>query len=260
MRILAIGDIVGEESLSLVERRLFALRRDEKIDFCIANGENCARTNGIDEPCAMRLLRAGVDVITGGNHTWQGKNVSDLLFENENVIRPANYPGDAPGEGYIIFDTGSCRILVMNLIGTVFMDSFDNPFYCAKAILEKESSKYDFAVVDFHAEATSEKAALAEYIASLNMRVAAFFGTHTHVVTADERIIGKKMGFITDIGMCAFVGSVLGMDTERAITRFLTKRNVPYRAAEAGEWRGNGVIFEVNEKSAECTSVKRIVF
>ena len=260
MKILAIGDVVGEESIAYLERRLGKLRKEEAIDFCVANAENSAKQIGVDESGANRLFWAGVDVLTGGNHTWQGKNVCELLAENKNVLRPANYPGTAPGNGYVIFEHNQYRILVLNLLGTAFMEAVDHPFYCAKSILENEKDAFDFAIIDFHAEATAEKAALAQYLDSLFPKLAVFFGTHTHVPTADERILPGGTGFITDIGMCGPVDSVLGMDSDRAIERFLTKRPVRFQVASHGEWQCSGAVFEVDEKKGRCLSVKRVRF
>ncbi|MBO4265173.1 MAG: YmdB family metallophosphoesterase [Clostridia bacterium] len=256
MRILALGDVVGENTVSYLEKKLGLFKKENKIDFTVINGENAASGNGIERAGADRLFLAGADVITGGNHIWNGRDTSDLLNENANVIRPLNYPGDAPGEGYCVFDAFFAKIKVINLIGTAFMDSYESPFYAADKILSQDDGE-DISIIDFHAEATAEKRALALYLAEKYERLAVFFGTHTHVQTADETILQNGVGYITDIGMSGPCDSVLGMDKERAIRRFMTKRPVSYRVAE-GDISCDGVIFDVDVKTAATQNIIRV--
>lgn len=254
-RILVLGDICGECGTEHIRRKLRELIKEYGADMVIANGENAAVGNGLDCETAEVLLSCGVDVITGGNHTFRRSSLYSLLDKCENVIRPANYPGQCPGSGYCIFDMCSYRVLVMNLLGTVYMESLESPFAAADRILERESGNYDFAFVDIHAEATSEKAALAHY---LDGRVTAVFGTHTHVQTADEKILPGGTGFITDLGMCGPVDSVLGIKKDIIIRKFLTKMPVRHEEAD-GESEIRGCLFTVSTDDFKCREVKRIV-
>ena len=194
----------------------------------IANGENSAEGNGMSKESAERLLDAGADVITGGNHTWRRRDVYRLLDEGEHVIRPANYPPDAPGVGCVIAEARGYRVLVLNLIGTVYMDPVTPPADTAARILKNEQGKYDLAVCDFHAEATSEKLFLARYF---DGKFAAVFGTHTHVQTADEQILPGGTGYITDLGMCGSPAGILGVRTESVIHKFTLRTPVQFEPA-----------------------------
>ena len=253
-KILVLGDIVGNAGTSAVEKRLWSIRREHGIDMVIANGENAAEGNGLNRETAERLLDAGVDVITSGNHIWKKSTVHSLLEKNENVIRPANYPGECPGSGYCIFDMNSYKVLVMNLLGTVFMESLDSPFVTADKILSREEGNFDFAIVDFHAEATSEKIALGRY---LDGRITALFGTHTHVQTADEQVFGGGTGYITDVGMCGPHDSVLGVKSDIIIRKFLMKMPVHHEEAE-GDVSLCGCIFTVSTDNYKTVKTERV--
>lgn len=255
MRILAIGDINGEDGREFVYNNLGRIRDKYNIDFCVANGENSAEPNGITRDIANTLFRCGVDVITMGNHTFDHKESALVLEENENVIRPYNFPGELEGSGYCTVDLGYARIAVLNLSGRVGMTPVDCPFHGAERALSKIDA--DVIIVDMHADATSEKIALANF---LDGKVSVVFGTHTHVQTADERILPLGTGYITDLGMTGVEDSVLGVKKEIIIDYFYNavKR---YRFEKAqGEATFHGCIFEVDEKSGKTTGVERLRF
>lgn len=253
-KILALGDICGKCGTEAVAKKLWDIRKECDADMVIANGENAAVGNGLDRESAEILLQSGVDVITGGNHIFRKSSVYSLLDDSESIIRPANYPAECPGSGYCIFDMCSYRVLVMNLLGTVYMESLESPFAAADRILRREEGNFDLAITDIHAEATSEKIALAKY---LDGRVAAVFGTHTHVQTADEKILPGGTGFICDLGMCGAADSVLGIKNEIILRKFLTKMPVRHEEAE-GEAEICGCVFTVAVKDGKCTGVQRV--
>ena len=254
MNILVLGDVVSDIGCAFLRKKLPALKKLKAIDFCIANGENSAAGNGITPLSAQQLFTSGVDFITTGNHVFRRKEVYDLLDESEFIIRPANFHGSNPGKGYAIADLGRTSVAVINLMGTMFMESLDNPFRTADRILDEIKGKANIILVDFHAEATSEKQSLAYY---LDGRVSAVFGTHTHVLTADERVLPGGTGYITDIGMCGVENSVLGVKKEVVIEKFLTSMPVRFDAA-SGECMLNGCIFTVDEKSGKCTAAEAV--
>ena len=218
--VLCIGDVIGTVGMKYLHKRLPTLKSLKKIDAVIVNGENSADTNGITPDSANYLLNCGVDLITTGNHSFQRKE-SYPLYENRNlpVIRPANYPSKAPGTGSAVIDIGRAQIRVLNMMGTVEMNPvLDCPFATSDALLEGIEEK--IVIMDFHAEATGEKRALACY---LDGRISAMFGTHTHVQTADEQILPGGTGFITDVGMTGPVNSVIGVSIDAAIEKMKTK-------------------------------------
>ena len=219
MKILAVGDVVGTAGLDYLASKLWNIRNTHGIDFCVVNGENATDISGVSRNDALKIFDAGADVITLGNHTWGRRDLYDLLDENESIIRPANYPAGCPGSGYIIARVSGYRILCMNLIGTVNLPAEACPFRTADAILDRENGSYDIALVDFHAEATSEKIAMGRY---LDGRVSAVFGTHTHVQTADEQILPNGTAYITDLGMTGPMNGVLGVSYDIIISKILT--------------------------------------
>lgn len=256
MVIMAIGDVVGSGGCEFLRRHLPALKKLYGVDFTIVNGENSADGNGITPGSAQHIFQSGADVITTGNHVFRRKELHDMLDENPCLLRPANFPARDPGRGWCAVDTGRVNICVVNLIGTVFMDSYDSPFYTADAILKEIDGQTGGAitVVDFHAEATSEKRALALY---LDGRVSALFGTHTHVQTADEEILPAGTGYLTDAGMTGPAHSVLGVEPQKVIERYLTK--MPVRFANAGApYQLNGVIFDIDNHTHKSNFVKRV--
>ena len=255
-RILAIGDIVGAESTDRVCRTVGRLRNEYRADLVIANGENAARGNGLDRVTAESLLSSGIDVLTSGNHIWQKHGMQDYIDGNRFVLRPANYPSGTPGKGFVVYDSCGIRVLVMNVLGTVFMEPLASPFETADAILEKCRGGYDVALVDFHAEATSEKLALARYLTG---RVSAVWGTHTQVATEDCRILGGHKGFITDLGMVGSADGILGVKSEAVLHKFLVKTPVRFET-EHGNEGATGALFTVDSGSGKCISAESVSF
>lgn len=253
LKILAIGDIVGKGGVSAICSNLSMLKKQYNARFTIVNGEN-ADMVGILPEQAEALLMAGVDVITLGNHTWGRRQIASYIEKESSLLRPHNIPGDAPGKGYGIFDAFGRRALVINLMGRCEMQfGADNPFFALDKILRECEGQYDFAVCDFHAEATSEKQALGFYS---DGRLSALWGTHTHVQTADEKILPKGTGFICDLGMTGPANSVIGCAPEKSLATFLG--SLPERFTEAsGEIMINGACFDIGD-DGKCISVERI--
>ena len=254
MRILALGDVVGTKGLEHLEAKVWGIRSQQKIDFVIANGENANEIRGLSAPYAKRLLAAGVDVITLGNHALGQKDLFPMLDEGEQIIRPANFPPQVPGMGYTIADACGYRMLCMNVCGRVNMDSYGDPFDAVDRILKREDGRYDYAVLDVHAEATSEKLAMARVF---DGRVNVIFGTHTHVVTADEQILPKGSGYQTDLGMCGPHSGIIGTKTECVLERMRNLMPARFVVAE-GDIQAHGTIFELDGNRVK--SVTRIKF
>ena len=254
MKILAIGDIVGENGLNKLKEILPNLKQMEKIDFVIANGENVAGGMGITEKLFRQMIYAGVDVVTLGNHTWAKKDIFNFI-DDEKILRPANYPKNIQGKGYNIYNYKNKKIAVINLIGRTNMGILsENPFLEVDKILEQIKNKTNIIIVDFHAEATAEKIALAHY---LDGRVNIIFGTHTHVQTADEIILPNGTAYITDIGMTGPSDSVIGMDKKASIKRFVTTLPEKYKIAD-GECRFNSCLFFINDDNCRTEKITRI--
>ncbi len=255
IKILALGDTVGETGTGWLCRPGFlsGIKRREGIHLVIANGENSGKGNGLTPESADSLLDAGVDVITGGNHTWQRREIYSRLDDDERLIRPANFPGAAEGRGYTYTDVCGYRVLVFNLSGNAFMTEYvANPFEWADKILKTEEGKFDISVLDFHAETTSEKIAMGWY---LDGRVSVLFGTHTHVQTNDAEVLPKGTGYITDLGMCGSMNGVLGVATDCLIHKFTVHTPVRFREA-TGKLALHGAIFEVDTDTGKCISAK----
>jgi metallophosphoesterase, MG_246/BB_0505 family len=252
MNILAIGDVVGTPGCDFLRRHLPALKKLYQIDLCIVNGENSADGNGITPGSAAHILSSGADVITTGNHVFRRREIYDFLDENPHVLRPANYPDSAPGRGFYIVDTGRLQVCVVSLMGTVYMDALANPFLTMDDILGKVGKA--LVLVDFHAEATSEKKALGYY---LDGRVSAVYGTHTHVQTADEQILPQGTGFITDIGMTGPSASVLGVDPQQAVRRFVTKMPVKFQNAQGPSFLC-GIVLCIDNKNMQTISIEKV--
>lgn len=254
MLILCIGDVVGGNGCDFLRRHLPALKRTKGIDVVIANGENSSDGNGITPASANHLFDSGVDVITTGNHTYRRREIYDYLDDTEAIIRPANFPPDAPGHGITVLDMGRTQIAVINLMGAVYLDEhLDCPFRTLDALLKK----YDLpkvCIVDFHAEATGEKRALGYYA---DGRVSAVFGTHTHVQTADETVLPGGTGYITDVGMTGVIDSVLGVKKELVIKKQLSRMPVRFDYAD-GACKMDCVLFDIDEKTGLCRSAERI--
>ncbi len=257
MKILIIGDIVGRTGRQAIKNILPKLRKENNIDFVIANVENASGGIGLTIHGYNELNDLNIDVMTLGNHTWAKKEIFNIFEEKENIIRPANYSNDVPGYGYIIRKVNDKKILVINLIGRVDISIHsDCPFTKCKEIIEKVKQKenIDIVVVDFHAEATAEKIAMSYYLKDI---ATVLYGTHTHVQTADEKIFDTGMGYITDVGMTGPKESVLGMKIDVALKRFLTQIPERYLVAE-GEYIFNGAIFDINDENNKVVDIKRI--
>ena len=260
LNILCVGDVVGEPGVAFLKKNLWSLRKGCDIGCVVANGENAAGGNGIDIKSASTIFESGADVVTTGNHVWQKKEIYGFLDENKFLLRPANYPDSCPGTGYNVIKTEGYRILFINLLGTVYMEpGIESPFVTADRIFAREKGGYDFAVIDIHAEATSEKIALAKYIDGKNLRVSAVFGTHTHVQTADEKILKNGAGYITDLGMTGSSDSILGIKSEAVIEKFLTKMPVKFEVYER-ETELSGIICKIDTENFKCIEIKRINF
>ncbi|HIT01446.1 MAG TPA: YmdB family metallophosphoesterase [Candidatus Enterenecus merdae] len=253
LRVLAVGDVVGESGLDFLCRHLPALRKLHGVHFTVVNGENAA-SNGLLPDQVHAILNAGADVITLGNHTWDKRQIVPLLDECPCLLRPANYTARAPGRGWGIFNgPQGLRLRVVNLIGRWGMDSnFDNPFSTMDAILAQGEAELTLA--DFHGEATSEKGAMAWH---LDGRAQALWGTHTHVPTADCQVLPQGLGFVTDLGMTGPAQSVIGIRPEQAVNRFLG--GLPQRFQPAsGPCRMDAVLFEVDTAQRRCVGVRRV--
>ena len=256
MRILAVGDIVGKPGINKLKECLSQIIKEHNIDFVIVNGENAADGMGLTEKMYKEMLSLNVDCVTMGNHTWGKKDIFNFI-EDEHIIRPANYSPNNPGKGYRIYKKNGKKIAVINLIGRATMGVLsDNPFLKAKEIVEKIKNTVDIIIVDFHAEATAEKIALSYY---LDGEVTIIFGTHTHVQTADEKIMKKGTAYITDIGMTGPKESVIGMDIEASIKRFETSLPEKYKVAD-GKAFMNTCIFEIDNVTNKSIKIERYNF
>lgn len=253
MNLLFIGDVVGNSGCDFLEDSLFDLKRKYDIDITVVNGENSAQGNGITPASFDRLMNMGVDVITTGNHCFRRREMSDVYDRSEFLLRPANYPEGAAGRGVTYIDLCPVKIAVINLMGTVYMENLDNPFRMIDAILDKIDTPNIF--VDFHAEATSEKKAMGFY---LQNRVTAVIGTHTHVQTADECILGGHTAYITDAGMTGPEESVLGVKSELIIRKLKYLTPVKFEESSSPAFL-NGVVVSFDEKSGKATNIQRVI-
>ncbi len=254
MKILAVGDIVGKVGLQKLKDTLPKLIEENNIDFVVVNGENAADGMGITEKMYKDILSLKVNVVTMGNHTWGKKEIFNFI-NDEQIIRPANYPNNNPGKGYNIYQCKGKKIAVINLIGRTTMSILsENPFIISKQIIEKLKKDVDIIIVDFHAEATAEKIALGYY---LDGEATIVFGTHTHVQTADETILEKGTAYITDIGMTGPKKSVIGMDVDVSIKRFETSLPEKYKVAE-GKGKLDSCLFEIDDNTNKVKKIIRI--
>ncbi|GBD11852.1 hypothetical protein HRbin23_01531 [bacterium HR23] len=249
MRVLFIGDVIGKPGRRALQALLPSLRRELAPDLVIANGENAAGGNGLTLETAHEILSAGVDIITSGNHIWDQKDFLPHLDGELPVLRPLNYPPGVPGKGYL--QRG--EVVVVNLQGRTFMPPIDCPFRTADRLLESLHGPH-IIIVDFHAEATSEKQAMGWY---LDGRVSAVLGTHTHVPTADPRILPKGTAFITDVGMCGPVNSIIGVEVEAILERFLTQLPRKFGVA-TGPAVLHAVLVDIDDHTGRARSIQRV--
>lgn len=253
IRVLAVGDVVGTPGLQYLRRQLPKLRREKKIDFCVVNGENSAMV-GMTPSQAEEIFDAGADCITLGNHTWNQREILTYLDDQPRVLRPANFAPQNPGVGVGVYETDKGPVSVVNLIGRCDLDFHaDSPFARADSILQKLEPMP--VLVDFHAEATSEKLALGFY---LDGRVSALWGTHTHVPTADLRILPKGTGYITDLGMTGPKNSALGVDPNQSIALFRGELTSRFKPAPGPCWLG-GAVFTVDGDTGRCVAVEQVL-
>ena len=254
MKILAVGDLVGESGVKKLKEILPNFRKENNIDFVVVNAENSAGGMGITTKIFNELKALNIDAITMGNHTWGKKDIFTIIDDSK-LLRPANYSRGVVGKGYNIYECKNKKICVINLIGRTEMGvQSENPFTKADDIIEEVKNKSDIIIVDFHAEASAEKIAMKYY---LDGRVTVVFGTHTHVQTADEEVTKKGTAFISDVGMTGPLNSVIGMDIEASVKRFVTSLPERYKIAE-GECQFNACIFEINDEDCRATSIERI--
>lgn len=255
MKILCIGDVVSRVGRDMLFKYVDELKQTKGIDLVIANGENATHGRGLARPAYNELMSAGVDAVTLGNHTWGAKDVCAIMKYEKNVIRPVNFPKSNPGKGYMTVKArNGVSVGIINAIGRTYMDPCDSPFEEVEKAIEQLKSKTNIILVDFHAEATSEKEAMGYF---LDSKVSAVFGTHTHVQTADEKILPGGTGYITDLGMTGAVHSVLGMNVKIIVDRFVTGLPQKFEIAD-GKGQFNGCIFEIDEETGKCIGVERL--
>ena len=248
-----MGDVHGRPGRRVVARRVPSLRRELGVDFVVANAENSAGGVGLTPKTAGELFEAGVDLLTGGNHTWAKREAYELLDSDPRLVRPANYPPGVPGQGSTVLRRGDLALAVLNLQGRVFMQPLDDPFRVASAEVGRLRAHTPFVLVDFHAEATSEKLAMGYY---LDGRVTAVVGTHTHVQTADDRVLPGGTAYITDVGMTGPWEGIIGVDREAILQRFLTQLPVRFEVA-AGPVQFSAVLVEADDHG-RATAIRRI--
>lgn len=257
MKILALGDVVGERTLPYLRENLGAARRNLSADLVIANGENVCDIHGLSPACASALFDSGVDLITGGNHIFDRRDVTSLLEDDRRILRPANYPPECPGMGSgVVTSADGYRVLAVNVSGRVFMDALDDPFRAVERELASQRGRYDFAVLDIHAEATSEKLALALFF---DGRFSAVFGTHTHVQTADARVLPGGSGYLSDLGMTGPAEGILGVESADVIGRLTTKMPHRFHVAE-GRIEAQGALFDIDPVTGRCREVRPVRF
>lgn len=255
MKVLFLGDVFGKPGREILKKKLPSLVEENNVDFIIANGENAAGGIGITPDICETLLYMGVDIITSGNHIYKKREIYDYIERQPRLLKPANYPPSTPGSGYhIMFDKKNNKIAVINICGRVFIDYFDCPFRTIDKILSNVRKETPVIIVDFHAEVTSEKVAMGWY---LDGRVSAVVGTHTHVQTADERILPGGTAYITDVGMVGPRNSVIGVKKENIIKKFLTMMPQKFTVSE-DDYLVNGVVININEKNGRAESINRL--
>ncbi|MGE5654754.1 MAG: TIGR00282 family metallophosphoesterase [Bacillota bacterium] len=256
MRILFIGDVIGQPGRDFLNDRLMEIRRRRQVQCVIANGENAAGGNGLTLPVAQEMFAAGVDLITSGNHIWDKREILDFIDREDRIVRPANYPPGTPGRGstWVTLGADGVQLAVINLAGRVFLQELDCPFRSLDQELAKIPDGVKTIIVDFHAEASSEKVAMGWYA---DGKVSAVLGTHTHVQTADERILPRGTAYISDVGMTGPINSVLGVRTDLILHRFLTQRPVKFDLAP-GPVAMNAVLVDI-EPSGRARSIERVL-
>ena len=255
MKILVFGDIFAKYGRKLIVDELSNIKAEYKADFVIANGENSANGKGITRKVYNELIDCGIDVITSGNHIWDNKDVYNFIQEEDRILRPSNYPDPCPGRGYEIYRVGTVRVGVVNLSGTTYLNPLDNPFDEAERIYEEIKNITDIIMLDFHAEATSEKIAMGYFV---DGKFSGVYGTHTHVQTADNMVLSGGTGYLTDVGMCGSVDGVIGVDRDFIVKKFKVQRPAGKYALAEGRRQINGAVFTFDDDTFNCTDVERI--
>ena len=255
LNILFIGDIIGSPGRKVVKELLSDIKKEFAIDLVIANGENSAGGYGITQKVYAELIGSGIDAITMGNHAWQKKEFVQNIHDFPRVARPANYPPPTPGQDLLLIEVKGTKVAIFNLEGRVFMKALECPLRTSDALIDKIKGKAKVIIVDMHAEATSEKEALGFY---LDGRVSAVLGTHTHVQTADERVLEGGTGFICDIGMVGPQNSVIGMNKEQILHRFLTGMSSKFEVETKGPGIFNAVVLKIDPQTGKCLEIQRI--
>lgn len=255
-RVLAFGDIIGDPGRKALYNVLNKLKAKFLPDLIILNGENAAHGFGLTHLVAKQFFDTGIDVITSGNHIWQKKEIFDFLDKFPGLLRPINYPPKTPGHGVFVFQKNGVRAAVINAIGRIFMDPVDCPFQRIDAEIERlKKDGVNIILIDLHAEATSEKQVMGWYF---DGRISALWGTHTHTQTSDERILPKKTAYITDIGMCGSIDSVIGMKTEDSYRKVIAHLPVRFSPEENGRLEVQGIVIDINAKTGEAVLINRI--
>lgn len=256
MNLLFIGDVVGSPGRDMVKEYVPKIKEKYRPNFTIINGENAAGGRGITEKIYREFLGSGAQAVTLGNHSWDNKEIFEFIDSAKNMVRPANFPEGTPGKGLAFFKVNDLEVAVINLQGRTFMPPLDCPFKKADELVEIAQERTPFIFVDFHAEATSEKQAMGWY---LDGRVSAVVGTHTHVQTADSRILPGGTGYLTDVGMTGPYDGILGMEREAVITKFLTSLPVRFEVPKAGRTQLSGVYMELDRKTGKSKKIERIL-
>jgi 2',3'-cyclic-nucleotide 2'-phosphodiesterase len=256
MNLLFIGDVVGSPGRDMVKEYVPKIKEKYRPNFTIINGENAAGGRGITEKIYREFLGSGAQAVTLGNHAWDNKEIFEFIESAKNMVRPANFPEGTPGKGLAFFKVNDIEVAVINLQGRTFMPPLDCPFKKADELIEIAQERTPFIFVDFHAEATSEKQAMGWY---LDGRVSAVVGTHTHVQTADSRVLPNGTGYLTDVGMTGPYDGILGMEREAVITKFLTSLPVRFEVPKAGRTQLSGVYMELDRKTGKCKKMERIL-
>lgn len=257
MRILFFGDIFGRPGRDALARVLPDMKEKYHPDIIICNGENLAHGAGATERVVNEVFSTGVDIITSGNHIFDRPNIADFMARDKRLIRPLNFEADSPGEGFSIIEKNGLKVMVLNLMGQVYMKhSYRNPFLIMEEFLQTVPSDVKIIIVDFHADATSEKRAMGLF---LNGKVSAVLGTHTHIPTADEQVLSGGTGYLTDVGMTGITHSVLGMDAQLVIDAFKGKK-VKMDIAEGNTAEVNAVFLDIDDESGKTRTIERIRF
>ena len=256
MKVLFIGDVFGKPGrLAVSELLPLVISKYGPFEAIIANGENAAGGKGVTKPIIKSFWELGINVVTTGNHVWAQREVFSFIDSELGLLRPANYPPNTPGRGWVVISTASeMKLCVINIAGQIFLDNFSNPFHCLDEILKEVSVQTEHIILDFHAEATSEKIAMGWYA---DGRVSAVIGTHTHIQTADDRILHQGTAYITDVGMTGPYDSVIGTNKEEVLYRFTTMLPVRYKVAQE-EVVLCGVVLDLDDKSGNAKSIERV--